>query len=245
MKVEITTLELAELLNTVQGRHKVAQNPLGISADELVEKVADRVMQKVQAVIEENQTEDEENDDEALACTLADNVVERVEALISETRRAAEATKPQPILFHPDRAAVAQLLHTVGIDAEPVEKPQEEHPEAELPETVGDLLESEKTEDPDYPNHIIAEKEGPEKPAGEPQKKTVSMPVWDEEAGVYVVDNAGHVGRDLWNKDNYRSWFNEEIRQLRKDGKSPQYIADRIKVTAQAVRNRMRNYKID
>lgn len=230
MKVEITTMELAELLNTIQGRHRVSQNPLGISADELVEKVADRVMQKVQAAIEENQTEDEEND-EALACTLADHVVERVEALISETRRAA------PILLPHDKAALAQLLHTADIDAEPVERPQEEHPE-----TVGDLYESEKTQDPDYPNQIIAEKEGPEK-VREP--RTVSMPVWDEEAGVYVVDNAGHVGRDLWNKDKYRSWFNEEIRQLRKDGKSPQYIADRIKVTAQAVKARMRNYKIE
>jgi hypothetical protein len=235
MKVEITTMELAELLNTIQGRHRVSQNPLGMSADELVEKVADRVMQKVQAAIEENQAEDEENDDEALACTLADHVAERVEALISETRRAT------PILLA-DQAAVTQLLHTEGIDAEPAGRPQEEHPEAELPETVGDLYESEKTQDPDYPNQIIAEKEGPEK-VREP--RTVSMPVWDEEAGVYVVDNAGHVGRDLWNKDKYRGWFNEEIRQLRKDGKSPQYIADRIKVTAQAVKARMRNYKID
>ena len=242
MKVEITTMELAELLNTIQGRHRVSQNPLGMSADELVEKVADRVMQKVQAAIEENQAGDEENDDEALACTIADHVVERVEALISETRHAAEATKPERILFAPDHAAAAQLLHTASIDAEPVGRPQEERPEAERPETVGDLYESEKTQDPDYPNQIIAEKEGPEK-VREP--RTVSMPVWDEEAGVYVVDNAGHVGRDLWNKDKYRSWFNEEIRRLRKDGKSPQYIADRIKVTAQAVKARMRNYKID
>ena len=236
MKVEISTMELAELLNTIQGRHRVSQNPLGMSADELVEKVADRVMQKVQEVIAENQAGDEENDDEALACTITDHVVERVEALISETRRAA------PILLARDQAAVAQLLHTASIDVEPVERPQEERPEAELPETVGDLYESEKTQDPDYPNQIIAEKEGPEK-AREP--RTVSMPVWDEEAGVYVVDNAGHVGRDLWNKDKYRSWFNDEIRQLRKDGKSPQYIADRIKVTAQAVKARMRNYKIE
>lgn len=241
MKVEITTMELAELLNTIQGRHRVSQNPLGMSADELVEKVADRVMQKVQAAIEENQAEDEENDGEALACTLADHVVERVEALISETRRAAEATKPERILFAPDHAA-AQLLHTASIDVEPVERPQEERPEAELPETVGDLYESEKTQDPDYPNQIIAGKEGPEK-VREP--RTVSMPVWDEEASVYVVDNAGHIGRDLWNKDKYRSWFNEEIRRLRNDGKSPQYIADRIKVTAQAVKARMRNYKIE
>lgn len=78
-----------------------------------------------------------------------------------------------------------------------------------------------------------------------PPEKTVSMPVWDESAGLYVVNNTGHIGRDLWKKQDYYAWFTDEIRRLIKDGKSPRYIADRLKVRERSVLERIQEAKIE
>lgn len=78
-----------------------------------------------------------------------------------------------------------------------------------------------------------------------PPQKTVSMPVWDESAGLYVVNNTGHIGRDLWKKQDYYAWFTDEIRRLIKDGKSPRYIADRLKVRERSVLERIQEAKIE
>lgn len=78
-----------------------------------------------------------------------------------------------------------------------------------------------------------------------PPEKTVSMPVWDESAGLYVVNNTGHIGRDLWKKGDYYAWFTDEIRRLIKDGKSPRYIADRLKVRERSVLERIQEAKIE
>ena len=78
-----------------------------------------------------------------------------------------------------------------------------------------------------------------------PPEKTVSMPVWDESAGLYVVNNTGHIGRDLWKKQDYYAWFTDEIRRLIKDGKSPRYIADRLKVRERSVLERIQEARIE
>lgn len=183
MKVEITTLELAELLNTVQGRHKVTQNPLGMSAEELIERVSDRVTEKIVAAIEANAAE-EPDDDEA----LADRILDRISELGEETKKAAA---------------------------------------------------------PKEPDKLTAPQKEPEAPEDEAPKEAISMPVWDESAGVYVVGGSGYIGRDLWKKEPYYEFFNSEIRQLLKDGKSPRYIADRLKVRERSVMERIRDAKID
>lgn len=234
MKVEITTLEIAELLNTIQGRTKVSQNPLGMSADELIEKIADRVIQRIQETIEANQ-EEQEDECDAISGTVNDSLAKLEESL---ARFSALLAPPPAVNTETDHLADADKM---------VEPPEDGRAADETPDvaTLGDTCEINRTSDPDYPNEIIGKKEEPAAPEEEPAKKATSMPVWDESAGVYVVNGNGHIGRDLWNKDAYRAWFNDEIRRLRKDGKSPQYIADRIKVSAQTVRTRMMNYKID
>ena len=234
MKVEITTLEIAELINTIQGRTKVSQNPLGMSADELIEKTADRVIQRIQETIEANQ-EEQEDECDAISGTVNDSLAKLEESL---ARFSALLAPPPAVGTETDHLADTDIM---------VEPPEDGRAADETPDvvTLGDVYEANRTPDPDYPNEIVGKKEEPAAPEEEPAKKATSMPVWDESAGVYVVNGNGHIGRDLWNKDAYRAWFNDEIRRLRKDGKSPQYIADRIKVSAQTVRIRMMNYKID
>lgn len=238
MKVEITTLEIAELLNTIQGRTKVSQNPLGMSADDLIEKIADRVIQRIQETLEANQEEQEDDRDDipALISTTVNESFAKLEENLAKL--SAHMVSPSATDAEADHLAEADKM---------VEPPEDDRAADETPDvvTIGDVYETNRTSDPDYPNEIVGKKEEPAAPEEEPAKKATSMPVWDESAGVYVVNGNGHIGRDLWNKDAYRAWFNDEIRRLRKDGKSPQYIADRIKVSAQTVRVRMLNYKID
>lgn len=237
MKVEITTLELAELLNTVQGRHKVTQNPLGMSAEELIEKVSDRVTEKIVAAIEANAAE-EPDDDEA----LADRILDRISELVEETKKAAAPKEPVVL----DYSTLKPL--PAGFALPPAEDTTEEHEAAgEQPDvvTLGDLYQSERAADPDYPNKLAAPPKEPEAPEDEAPKEVISMPVWDESAGVYVVRGSGYIGRDLWKKEPYYEFFNSEIRQLLKDGKSPRYIADRLKVRERSVMERIRDAKID
>lgn len=238
MKVEITTLELADLINTAQGRHKVAQNPLGMPADELIEKTADRVIQRIQETLEANQEEQEDDRDDipALISTAVNESLAKLEENLAKL--SAHMVSPPATDAEADHLAAADKM---------VAPPEDGRAADETPDvvTLGDLYESERTADPDYPNKLVTQKKEPEAPEDEAPKEAVSVPVWDESAGVYVVKGSGYIGRDLWNKDAYRAWFNDEIRRLRKDGKSPQYIADRIKVSAQTVRTRMMNYKID
>lgn len=238
MKVEITTLEIAELLNTIQGRTKVSQNPLGMSADELVDKIADRVIQRIQETLEANQEEQEDERDDLPA--LISGAIDQNFAKLEENLAKLSA------LLGPPPAASTEADHLADA-SKMVEPPEDGRAADETPDvvTLGDTYETNRTSDPDYPNETVSKKEEPAAPEDEDAKKVRSMPVWDESAGVYVVNGNGHIGRDLWNKDAYRAWFNDEIRRLRKDGKSPQYIADRIKVSAQTVRARMLNYKID
>lgn len=237
MKVEITTLEIAELLNTIQRRTKVSQNPLGMSADELVEKIAGRVIQRIQETLEANQEEQEDEHDDLSA--LISGTIDQNFAKLEENLAKLSA--------HDAGAWFDEHFGHLAETGKMVEPPEGGRAADETPDavTLSDTYEINRTSDPDYPNEIIGKKEEPAAPEEEPAKKATSMPVWDESAGVYVVNGNGHIGRDLWNKDAYRAWFNDEIRQLRKDGKSPQYIADRIKVSAQTVRARMMNYKID
>lgn len=238
MKVEITTLELAELLNTVQGRHKVTQNPLGMSAEELIEKVSDRVTEKIVAAIEANTAEEEPTDDDA----LADRILDHISELVEETKKAA--TPKEPVVL--DYSTLKPL--PAGFALPPAEGTTEEHEaEGEQPDvvTLGDLYESERTADPDYPNKLTAPPKEPEAPEDEAPKEVISIPVWDESAGVYVVRGSGYIGRDLWKKEPYYDFFNSEIRQLLKDGKSPRYIADRLKVRERSVMERIRDAKID
>lgn len=237
MKVEITTLEIAELLNTIQGRTKVSQNPLGMSADDLIEKIADRVIQRIQETLEANQEEQEDEHDDLP--TLISGAIDQNFAKLEENLAKLSA--------HDAGTWFDDHFGHLADTSKMVEPPEDGQAADEAPDvvTLGDTYETNRTSDPDYPNEIVSKKEEPAAPEEEPAKKVRSMPVWDESAGVYVVDGNGHIGRDLWNKDAYRAWFNDEIRRLRKDGKSPQYIADRIKVSAQTVRTRMMNYKID
>lgn len=246
MKVEITTMELAELLNTVQGRHKVAQNPLGMSAEDLIERVADRVTEKIQAAIEANAAEEDADDDETLADRISDRLIEHVSFLIEETKRAAAAESV--ILdgsgLHPLPAGFAPYPVTVIPDEKQEGKAAatDEQPDVV---TLGDAYEIEQTPDPNFSNKIIGKKDGMEALEDEPPRKVDSMPVWDESAGVYVVNGNGHIGRDLWKDKKYYEWFNDEIRRLRKEGRSARYIADRLKVRERSVLERLKDSKIE
>ncbi len=238
MKVEITTLELADLLNTVQGRHKVAQNPLGMSAEELIEKVSDRVTEKIVAAIEANAAEEQEDDRDDIPALISTTVNESFAKLEENLAKlSAHMVSPSATDAEADHLAEADKM---------VAPPEDGRAADETPDvvTLGDLYESERTADPDYPNEIVGKKEEPAAPE-EPAKKATSMPVWDESAGVYVVNGDGHIGRDLWKKEPYYEFFNGEIRRLLKDGKSPRYIADRLKVRELSVLGRIHDAKIN
>jgi hypothetical protein len=193
MEITITPAEIAELIGVLQGAERLKaprdRNPFGMSADALIDRIAGKTIEKMQAAVA---AEDRaETDDDTLAVMISERVGDKIRCMLAEMSR------------------------------DIISAPQEDKPDradGEAKTTV------------------------PKEPAAKTEETPVGpeeIPMYDPVTEMYIVHGNAYIGKELWNKVAYKEFFNDEIRRLKTEGKTQQYIADRFKVTSTAVANRI------
>lgn len=188
MEITITPAEIAELIGVLQGAERLKaprdRNPFGMSADALIDRIAGRTIEKMQAAVAaEDRTE---TDDDTLAVMISEKVGDKIRCMLDEMSR------------------------------DIISAPQEDQPDRAGGEAKEPAAKAEETP------------VGPEE-----------IPMYDPVTEMYIVHGNAYIGKELWNKGVYKDFFNDEIRRLKSEGKTQQYIADRFKVTSTAVANRI------